>query len=777
MPKLKQLLGMSRKEISHRVSERYYAETERLGLSSGIISARAPFKDYLAGEPSRRFYAGVKRETAELIRSEFPLWIDRAVEEADRLCRHDMQFLNCERVDLGDEIDWHRDPVSGQLWEGVFWANFNPEHDPAGRDSKKVHELNRHQHLPRLAKAWFLTGEERYAAEAVRQLNSWVEQNPPHQGINWQSSLELALRTVSWLWTIFLLQKSAAFDDETAQRVGDSLFTQLEHIYRHLSTYSSPNTHLLGEAVALFIGGTVFRDDPRAARWLSHSAAVLAREAETQIHADGVYGELSTYYHCYTLDFYLQVLSLAGHNDIAFPDSVRDRVSAMLRFTAHVTRPDGTVPLIGDDDGGRALALQQTSYRSFSDGLCLGAILSCSGQLKYQSGGFHEEASWLLGRDGFETFRKLDACVPEETQLTFAAGGLTSQRSGWGRHDSHLIFDCGGLGAYTGGHSHADALSVSLFGGGRELLVDPGTCIYNGAPEWRAYFRSTRAHNGVTIDGRNQAESGGTFRWNTRWSTKYGFQADLNGLQYVEGQHDAYSAGAAGIIHRRRLLNVSGEYWVIVDDFRGAGEHDFEFSFHLGADVVCDTIQRDPRGFELRDSGGFLLNLHASSDVGTECLTGSLNPVGGWASRGYGEKHPATSIHSTMRATAPAAAMSIVAPEHSGASPRSSAFENGAVIVCRYSHEASEDIIIYSGTDNPFEIDGFRMEGEFFWLRQRGGSPLQVGAVRARSLSYNGQEIFQQAPGPYFSKRTDEDPAITDKTTTDKNLCVQSAAS
>jgi len=77
-----------------------------------------------------------------------------------------------------------------------------------GRDPKIIHELNRHQHLPRLAKAYLLTGDERYSSEAVAQLNIWIDQNPPGRGINWQSSLEIGIRAISWLWTIFPLLAS-----------------------------------------------------------------------------------------------------------------------------------------------------------------------------------------------------------------------------------------------------------------------------------------------------------------------------------------------------------------------------------------------------------------------------------------------------------------------------------------------------------------------------------------------------------------------------------------
>ena len=574
------------------------------------------------------------------------------------------------------------------------------------------------------------------------------------------------------------MQESQSFDQKTAQRIGDSLFAQLEHVYRHTSQYSSPNTHLLGEASALFIAGLVFRDDRRAARWMEYGAAVLVRESSTQILNDGVYGELSSWYHCYALDFYLQVLALADWDHFSFPRPVREQVRKMLFFLSHLTRPDGSIPLLGDDDGGRALALANTTYRSFHDGLCLGAILFRCSESKYQADGFVEESLWLLGCAGYEVYRTLKSKAPVETQISFTNAGYTIQRTGWGPRDSQLIFDTGGLGIGTGGHAHADALSMSLFGGGRELLVDPGTFAYNGAPEWRQYFRSAQAHNSVSIDGCDPAETGGTFSWNSRCSAKSGLKAARHGVQYVEGEHDGYLTLPQGVIHRRRLLHVSNEYWLAVDDFRGRGQHTFEFSFHVGPEVkACDPDDR-ARGFLVREREGFLLGLHGSGELTTKCLTGSMAPLGGWASIGYGAKSPIASIRATMRAAAPASAMTFLAPLQTGATLQKLPSPGGNVLACRYKHDAFEDLAVFCGDDLAFEIEGFRMRGEFFWLRRDLGGLRQVVAVRARSLfDDNGNSVFQRPDaGSYFGEFRDS-PPNSGGAGMGKSVCAQSAAS
>src|SRR5688572_6221768 len=432
MRRLERLAAMTPHELAHRVREKLSCELERIGAGSGYPRAprAASFKNWLAGGPASRFYRSTREHFAE------SHWIDRSLAEAETICRHQVEILGFGSVDLGREIDWHCDPVTRRTWERRFWADYNLVNDADGRDPKIIHELNRHQHLPRLAKAFHWTRDERYAAEAVAQMRNWIAQNPLGLGINWHSSLEIAIRTISWLWTIFPLLSSRSLDDASAKAIGDSLYAQLEHVHRYTSLYTSPNTHLIGEAAALFIGGIVLDE----ATWRDHGASLLAQEADKQIFDDGVYGELSSYYHCYALDFYLQALALAEQNRFEFPEQIRNKVCAMIEFLMHLTRPDGTIPSLGDDDGGRALALARRDYVSFTDALSTGAVLYRRGDFKRQSVEFAEETYWMLGERARDTYRSLKSELPAQTDRYFPDAGYRICRSGWGPRDSHAIF-------------------------------------------------------------------------------------------------------------------------------------------------------------------------------------------------------------------------------------------------------------------------------------------------------------------------------------------------
>ena len=800
--KLKRLRRMTAGEITYRMRDKLRSEADRVRFRlnsvgeaeenlSRFFSSFSPadvrdsFKQYLQEGPAQRFYLpGMPEERERLkifVAGYFPDWRKRAVEEAERLCQHRVELLGYGEIELGREINWHQDPVTGQAWPRRYWADYDLVHDATAGDPKSVHELNRHQYLPRLAKTYFLTGEEKYAREAVEQIQSWIAQNPPACGIHWHSSLEIGLRVISWLWTIFFLLPSESLDEDAARSMGGSLLAQLDHISRYPSVFSSPNTHLLGEATALLIGGLIFSECKRARAWRQLGASLLVQEMDKQVSPEGVHAELSSYYHCYALDFYLQALVLAKRNQFSFPNEIWERLGCMMDFLQYLTRPDGLIPLLGDEDGGRALALGQTSYRSFRDALCAGAVLFFRPDFKHQAGEFCEETLWMLGEPAWNTYVFLKSIPPLRLNASYPAAGYFILRSDWSRLASHLVFDCGGMGMINGGHGHADSLSIVLSVGGKELLADPGTCTYNAAPEWRTFFRSTRAHNTALVDGRDQSEMGETFRWNQIAQSRVVKQLTRAGIEYVEGEHNGYTRLPQGVVHRRRLLYCKPDYWVVVDDFRGEGEHSFDLYYHFGPEVEisfggCDGFKQELELHAQVPGGGLRVFLCASAPLKAEIVRGQSAPIQGWVSRRYGEKRPALTLRVTFCSPVPAAIVSILVPFVAGSDqPASRQDREGCevsglaageqVVACAVKKQSRKDLMVFSTQDSELEVSDCKMRGELFWLRTDGDVLKQLFAVNARSLEYNGQTFLANSdPVDYGWNEATEETESAEKT-------------
>ena len=196
-----------------------------------------------------------------------PRQAEAIVKRAEKICRHRFDMLGYEGLDYGREIDWHSDRVHGKRARRDLWFKIPYLDFASVGDAKVTWELNRHQHLVTLAKAYRLTDDYRFAEELIEQWRHWQKENPYPRGINWASTLEVAFRSLSWLWVYFLLDGTPAMTPVFREQWLRAVALSGRHIELYLSTYFSPNTHLLGEAVALFFIGTLCPELRSSSRW------------------------------------------------------------------------------------------------------------------------------------------------------------------------------------------------------------------------------------------------------------------------------------------------------------------------------------------------------------------------------------------------------------------------------------------------------------------------------------------------------------------------------
>ena len=269
-----------------------------------------------------------------------------SVEQAEKICKHRFDLLGYKDLDYGTPIDWHFDPVHNKRaprkpWHEIPFLDF----DRIG-DHKVIWELNRHQHLVTLAQAGLRD-------ELVGQWTHWQRENPYPIGINWASTLEVAFRALSWLWVRHLIGN---FHPDLLS----ALHLHGWYIERFLSTYFSPNTHLLGEGVALFAIGTTCPQIADAPRWQVLGWKILLQQAEAQVRPDGFHFEQSVYYHIYALDFFRFARELAAKNGIAIPESFDRTIARMSDALAAISQA-GRPPNFGDDDGGHVIGGQASA--------------------------------------------------------------------------------------------------------------------------------------------------------------------------------------------------------------------------------------------------------------------------------------------------------------------------------------------------------------------------------------------------------------------------------
>lgn len=508
------------------------------------------------------------------------------IRAADAICDGRIELLGFGPVEVGTEIDWHREPISGIVSPRKHWKEFDELDASESGDKRILWELNRHQHFFTLGAAYRLTQNERYAHLFARQLSSWIHENPPGVGVNWVSSLEISFRSISWVWALNLFKDSAELTGDLVLDCVRLLYVHGRHIETYLSTYFSPNTHLTGEALGLYYLGTQLPFLESASEWRRRGEDILLTEISKQISADGVYFEQSSWYQRYTVDFYLHfyvLRELFGETAYDERNTVADeRLNSALTFLLNITRPDGTTPMIGDDDGGRLLPLTLNAGDDLRGTLSAGAaILGCS-DLAFGGDGSMEETFWLLGAAGVRSVERLSIREPETLSRGFSEGGYFVMRNGWTPTDDTLVIDCGELGALSGAHGHADLLSIDLSLRGRPLFIDPGTYSYSGSAEMREQFRSSKAHNTLTVDGRSTSQSAGPFSWRSRANAAVKEWITDPIFDYFEGQGELPDGG----IHTRSVMYIRGDYFIIRDVAEIPGEHLFELNFRYSPEIA-----------------------------------------------------------------------------------------------------------------------------------------------------------------------------------------------
>ena len=259
----------------------------------------------------------------------------------------------------------------------------------------------------------------------------------------------------------------------------------------------------------------------------------------------------------------------------------------------YITRPDGTSPPIGDDDGGRLVTLDRRPVNDFRAALSTGAALFGRGDYKFVAGELAEETLWLLGTRGVRAFDEIKAEEPKVESQDFPDGGYYVMRDGWHRRANYLLFDCGPHGTSNCGHAHADALAIEVAANGRPLLIDPGTYTYTGSKELRDSFRGSSAHNVLLVDGEPSSVPAGPFSWKTITKCQPLSWISERRFDYVAGRHDGYERLASPVSHTRSLLFLKNDYWIMRDSLAANAKHDLNLRFHFVPGANLQSADRD----------------------------------------------------------------------------------------------------------------------------------------------------------------------------------------
>lgn len=494
----------------------------------------------------------------------------------------------------GSAIDWHKAPDTGKQWPQQFFGTIPYRTGNPYGDARVMWEPARLQQLVALARAAHEASSEEQRRPLVtkieRCLISWWKANPPYTGIHYVSAMECALRIIAVCHALDIVRPWLTSPDETWSSMIQLVHSHAVLIQKRLSKHSSSGNHTIAEATGLLYAGALFPDWPQSDRWRSESLALLVESAGHQVLPTGEGMEQAFHYLTFISDLFGLTGALLDHQKQPIPPAITAAHQRSQTFLRHISQPSERTPNIGDSDSGHAL----------------------SPDLRWSVPANHTFQTTMPAQ--YTIFRE-SSNDPVQAIWTHSPLGM----------------------APCYGHGHADALALMLTANGEPILVDSGTYTYTGDAEWRTYFRSTRAHNTVTVNQQDQAVQLGSFMWKHPYSSRLVRMETVSANRQIGvACHNGYQA-RFGVTHWRAILYIAPGSWVILDRMNGSGTHTLELNWHFNIPLVSNGP---------RFAGHWKIYQVALTIQGgtTNYAIGTTQPIRGWFSPQYGVKTPVTNV-------------------------------------------------------------------------------------------------------------------------------------
>jgi len=601
--KLKALIA--RLTPQHITTEELFQSLEGAATKEDVLHA-------FRGERPRFFLQASDRyQLNSIIRKRFPNLEFEIVNEADKVCSHIFDLLGSGPVNLDSFVEqhggreacgylpWHFDFKTGYRWNPKkYYKEIRPAYGKA--DIKVPWELSRFQHAAALGQAYWLTGDEKYALEFVRQVDDWIDRNPPKFGVNWACTMDVAIRAANWVLGFYFFRDAKVFTDEFLIKFLKSLLIHGRHIMSNLENKGITTNHYLSNLVGLIYLGIAFPEFKEARQWREFGIKELVNEMDKQVYDDGMDFEASTCYHRLALELFFYPAVLCRLNGIELPQAFEDKLKKMFDFVLYVLKPSGRMPQIGDNDNGRLHILGKREVLDMTYILTYAALYFNDPIYKIEEFGFSTEAFWLFGPNACESWSRLPGRSVEELESrAFPDGGIYVMR----HKKDYMVISCGPNGqGGRGGHAHNDKLSFELCVSGEDIIVDPGTYVYTSNPVWRNILKNAYFHNTLSLKGldpRNiQKDQRSLFNLMnktncicTNWLISLKTET-FTGKYYTSHSEE----GKNQIVHERKIYyNKINRSWRICDIITDIIE-DFkekEIGFHIAPNIMikeCNSI-------------------------------------------------------------------------------------------------------------------------------------------------------------------------------------------
>ncbi|MHB8993640.1 MAG: heparinase II/III domain-containing protein [Armatimonadota bacterium] len=448
-----------------------------------------------------------------------------------------------ETYDLGPQIQWLKNPS-----EALSWILY----------------LNQLNYLNSLAGLYCETHDEKLAAEIGQCLLSWSQQAPrgygyTNKGEIIKSGMEVRNRLCNLLATYDVVRTSPALTPQMHLAFWKVFIASA----RELQTYEGVSFPGLIPLAVMYPEFTESRE------WLKSGEANLRHCLISRTSPEGAWDTESISYQTVCVPWAARTLEFLQANPAsgdfsAMAAMVKSQMEKLLGLMLWIAMPNGGSPNVGDtygrtdwNDGFTRSMLRSYIHTQMTpeQQAKLNMIPDTYTRLK---------ATLALAHSPWEGLpAPIGTTEPARASYAFPGSGYYVMRSSWEpRQARYLYFD---LTPQALGHAHNDAGHFELYAYGKPLLADTGDYFLGWG--YRAAL-----HNTIEVDGQDQARGAAATMLPHEWLS-------TNGFDFADLAHEAY--GAQKINHRRKLLFIKPDYYVLCDILTGEGDHKYEQFFHF----------------------------------------------------------------------------------------------------------------------------------------------------------------------------------------------------
>ncbi len=545
--------------------------------------------------------------------------VKEIIERAESYSQNKFQIFD-RNFSFQDSVDWLFSE-KGIDWPKVHFSKIAPSVATYG-DIKYTWELNRLGFIQILAISYRLTENEKYLQKAETLINSCLDSNPPEMGVNWMNDQELAYRMLSLVIALQFLREYLS--EDTVMKCFWFFLEAGRHIDHEVEFTRScvKNNHMIGASTGLILSGILtaaFND--KASQWLKKGKKYLNDSVLELFNGDGSYKNQSINYQIVSTMFVLAAKQALNQNN---DDS--DVIEEVLLKSAFVLKSlsvGNHVPQIGAWDSGKPIML--SVYPETYIGEVLEAVFAAFGISTPKT----LLGTLFVNKKKSTTRKDIMAHNTEPTQCF--ENGLCKTGVG----NSHLFFIGGGHPLYS--QRHADYLSFIWVNNEEEIISDSGNYKYNTEDiKWNHYFRSSQSHNCLIIEKKPFSEPYRAFRWLSYPSSAIKIEQDNCLIGTIESKEFEHT----------RELKLNSEDALLISDSvtiikSKNNTHLIQLFFHIPLGVSSQFKSNEAKVIL---SNGKELMLTTSRAFSYKTYEGSTNPISGWKSYYYGEKHPMMTI-------------------------------------------------------------------------------------------------------------------------------------